>query len=117
MDKEKFLKHVYDRFNARDMETVLAAMREDVTWANGMEGGYVNGREGVRSYWTLQWGMINPHVEPLSFSSGPSGETVIRVHQVVHDLSGGLLADVEVTHIFWIEDGRTIDGGSALQAG
>jgi hypothetical protein len=29
------------RFNARDMETVLAALHEDVLWANGMEGGHV----------------------------------------------------------------------------
>jgi hypothetical protein len=100
-----FLGHIYDRFNARDMETVLAAMREDVTWANGMEGGYVNGREGVRSYWTRQWAMLDPRVDPLEFSPGPQGETVVRVHQVVRDLSGALLADLEVTHIFWIKEG------------
>ena len=32
-DELDFLKGVYDRFNARDMETVLAAMHEDVVWA------------------------------------------------------------------------------------
>jgi nuclear transport factor 2 (NTF2) superfamily protein len=105
LDNEKFLKHVYDRFNARDMETVLAAMHEDVIWANGMDGGYVKGRSGVRSYWTRQWGLVDPHVEPVEFSTGPSGEMVIRVHQVVHDLNGTLLADQEVCHIFWIEGG------------
>ncbi|MGC2184767.1 MAG: hypothetical protein WA637_15935 [Terriglobales bacterium] len=40
-DEVDLLKRVYDRFNARDMETVLAAMHEDVIWANGMEGGHV----------------------------------------------------------------------------
>jgi hypothetical protein len=100
-----FLRHIYDRFNARDMETVLAAMREDVTWANGMEGGYVNGRDGVRSYWTRQWAMVDPRVEPLEFSPGPQGETIVRVHQVVRDLSGAPLADLEVKHIFWIKEG------------
>ena len=29
----EFLKLVYDRFNAREMETVLAAMHDDVMWA------------------------------------------------------------------------------------
>jgi ketosteroid isomerase-like protein len=53
-DETELLKHVYDRFNARDLETVLAAMHEDVMWANGMEGGHVRGRDGVRSYWTRQ---------------------------------------------------------------
>ena len=49
MDEIQFLKHVYDRFNARDMETVLAAMHDDVVWANGMEGGHVRGRDGVEA--------------------------------------------------------------------
>ena len=37
----ELLKHLYDHFNARDMETVLATMHEDVVWANGMERGHV----------------------------------------------------------------------------
>jgi ketosteroid isomerase-like protein len=53
-DEMELLKHVYDRFNARDMESVLAAMHEDVMWANGMEGGHVHGVDGVRKYWTQQ---------------------------------------------------------------
>ncbi len=104
MDKSAFLSHVYERFNARDMETVLAAMHEDVIWANGMDGGYVNGRDGVRQYWTRQWAMVNPRVDPIGFSEGPNG-TIVRVHQVVRDLSGTLLLDHEVSHIFSIEDG------------
>jgi nuclear transport factor 2 (NTF2) superfamily protein len=104
-DNSSLLRHVYDRFNARDMETVVAALHEDVLWANGMEGGYVRGRDAVRSYWTRQWAKIDPHVEPVKFSKAPGGETVVRVHQVVHDLNGGLLADREVSHIFQIEDG------------
>ena len=105
MDKPAFLSHVYERFNARDMETVLAAMQQDVTWANGMDGGYVNGRDGVREYWTRQWAMVNPRVDPVGFSEGPDGKTVVRVHQVVRDLSGAVIADLEVRHIFTIEDG------------
>ena len=49
----KFLEHLYERFNARDMEAVLATMHRDVMWANGMEGGHVYGRDGVRNYWTM----------------------------------------------------------------
>jgi hypothetical protein len=104
-DRVALLKRIYERFNARDMETVLAAMHENVTWANGMEGGHVHGREGVRSYWTRQWAIIDPHVEPVSFAEGPEGEVIVEVHQVVHDLQGNLLADQMVGHIFRLEDG------------
>jgi SnoaL-like domain len=100
----EFLKDIYRRFNARDMETVLAVLHENVMWANGMEGGHVNGRDGVRNYWTRQWAMISPHVEPVGFSKGPQNEAIVEVHQVVHDLNGNLLLDQMVGHIFTIEN-------------
>ena len=100
----ELLKRLYDRFNARDMPSLLAAMHEDVIWANGMEGGYVHGRDAVRSYWTRQWTMVNPNVEPTGFSVGNEGEIIVEVRQVVHDLNGTLLMDKMVGHIFRIED-------------
>jgi len=101
----ELLKHIYARFNARDMETVLAAMREDVMWANGMKGGHVHGRNGVREYWTRQWAMVDPRVDPVGFRTGPDGEVIVDVHQVVHDLEGKLLVDQMVIHIFRFENG------------
>ena len=101
----ELLKHLYDRFNARDMEAVLAAMHSDVMWANGMEGGHVHGHDGVRSYWTRQWAMIDPNVQPIGFSAGANGEVIVEVHQTVRDLKGNMLLDGMVGHIFRIEDG------------
>ena len=105
MDEIEFLKDIYHRFNTREMESVLAAMHEDVMWANGMEGGHEHGRDAVRSYWTRQWAMVDPHVEPVGFSEGPQDQVIVEVHQVVHDLNGSLLADQMVGHIFTIENG------------
>jgi len=104
-DEVEFLKRVYEQFNAREMESVLAAMHDDVMWANGMEGGYVHGRDEVRSYWTRQWTIVDPHVEPLEFSSHTKGEIIVEVRQVVHDLAGKVLADKMVGHVFRIENG------------
>jgi hypothetical protein len=87
------------------METLLSAMQEDVIWANGMEGGHVHGREGVRSYWTRQWAMVDPHVEPVEFSKGAESELIVVVHQIVRDLNGHVLADRLVGHIFRLENG------------
>jgi hypothetical protein len=100
-----FLKRLYEHFNARDMEALLAAMHLDVAWANGMEGGHVHGHEGVRDYWTRQWAMIDPHVEPTGFSTTPDDKTVVEVHATVRDLQGALLVDHMVGHIFTIENG------------
>jgi hypothetical protein len=105
LDEVEILKRLYDGFNARDMEALLSAMQEDVIWANGMEGGHVHGREEVRAYWTRQWAMIDPHVEPLEFSTGPIGEVIVEVHQIVRDLSGTLIVDKQVVHVFRLEKG------------
>ncbi len=44
----EMLKGMYDRFNARDVDGILAVLADDVAWANGMDGGHVHGRETVR---------------------------------------------------------------------
>ena len=49
--------------------------------------------------------MIDPHVEPVSFSTGSDGEVVVEVHQIVRDLQGKVLVDQLVGHIFQIENG------------
>jgi nuclear transport factor 2 (NTF2) superfamily protein len=96
---------VYNAFNAREIDTVLAALSADVDWPNGWEGGRIYGREGVRDYWTRQWAAINPRVEPVGFDTDETGRTVVKVHQVVRDLEGNIIADGLVEHIYLIEDG------------
>jgi ketosteroid isomerase-like protein len=80
MSNRELLTAAYKAFNARDIDTILAVMRPDVDWPNGMEGGRVNGRDNVRRYWTRQWGILDPHVEPVSIEEGEAGRSVVRVH-------------------------------------
>jgi hypothetical protein len=94
---------IYDAFNRRDVDAVLASMHPDVDWPNGMEGGRVHGREAVRQYWLRQWNQIDPRVEPLGFLTDPTGAVVVNVHQVVRDLSGNLLAERMVQHVYRVD--------------
>jgi hypothetical protein len=80
-------------------------MHPEVIWPNGMEGGYVHGHEGVRAYWTRQWSMIDPHVEPVNIEMEHNGRFVVVVHQVVRELDGNLLQDTIVHHAYKIRDG------------
>jgi ketosteroid isomerase-like protein len=105
-DSQEVLKEAYRGFNARDLDGVLKTMSEDVDWPNGMEGGRVQGHAGVRDYWTRQWSMIDPHVEPVSFTAEADGRVAVTVHQVVRELSGKLLLDQMVEHVYHVEDGR-----------
>ena len=95
----------YTNFNARAIDAVLETMDQNVDWPNGMEGGHVHGHRGVRDYWTRQWDLIDPHVEPISFKRDEAGRTVVTVHQVVRDLDGEVLVDQMVEHVYRIEDG------------
>ncbi len=101
----RLLQRAYAAFNARDIDGALATMRPDVVWPNGMEGGTVHGHEGVRAYWTRQWGMVDPHVEPKTFDVDSAGRIVVGVHQVVRDLSGKVLLDRMVEHVYTLKDG------------
>lgn len=111
----EILKRMYDRFNARDIDAVLASLDDDVTWANGMDGGYVYGHEGVREYWTRQWAIISPHVKPEQFHQAPDGSIVVQVQQSIRDLEGKLLQDQThglqdkmVGHVFRFQDGKVV---------
>jgi nuclear transport factor 2 (NTF2) superfamily protein len=99
------IKEAYRAFNAREMDAALATMQPNVEWPNGMEGGTVYGREGVRDYWTRQWSMINPHVDPVKIHADGRGRIVVGVHQVVRDLGGKVLLDRKVEHLYSFEDG------------
>jgi hypothetical protein len=71
-----------------------------------MEGGVVHGHDGVRAYWTRQWTLVDPHVEPLRFGRDDANRAVVRVHQVVRDLAGTVRSDRLVEHVYVVADGR-----------
>jgi hypothetical protein len=94
----------YSAFNARDIDKVLLAMHPEVCWSNGWEGGYVNGHEEVRNYWTRQWKELDPNVNPTGFKERQTGNLEVEVHQIVKDLRGNLLFDGPVKHIYTFEN-------------
>ncbi len=102
--EHQLLTDLYAAFNARDIDRCLSGMTPDVTWANGMDGGNVQGHQGVRDYWTRQWKMLNPRVDPQGFQSN-GNKVSVDVHQVVHAMDGRLIVDQMVKHVFTFESG------------
>ncbi|MBC7844056.1 MAG: nuclear transport factor 2 family protein [Gemmatimonadaceae bacterium] len=112
-DERDILTRMYAGFNARDIDGVLAALADDVAWANGMDGGHVHGRDAVREYWTRQWSIVSPRVEPVRFDNAADGSVIVQVHQSVRDLEGRPLEGQEhgltdrmVGHVFHFADGK-----------
>jgi ketosteroid isomerase-like protein len=112
-DDVRVLERIYALFNARDLDGVLAALTDDVVWANGMDGGHLHGRDAVRAYWTRQWAMVSPHVEPVGFHRTADDTIIAEVRQTVRDLDGKPLQgqthglkDKTVGHVFRLRNGK-----------
>jgi nuclear transport factor 2 (NTF2) superfamily protein len=97
---EPALRAMYDAFNARDSDGVLAALADDVDWPNAWEGGRLHGHEAVRDYWTRQWAAIDPHVEPVGFETLTDGRVAVAVDQTVDGSAAG-----RVRHVYTFRDG------------
>jgi ketosteroid isomerase-like protein len=90
----------YAAFNARDIDAALERMHPDVDWPNGWEGGWVQGREAVREYWTRQWQSLDSRVTPTRVEPTSDGRTAVTVHQTGYDGDGKLVYDATVTHVY-----------------
>src|SRR5262249_1667049 len=99
------LERTYDAFNARNIEEVLRVLHADVDWPNGMEGGYLHGRDAVREYWTRQWRMIDPHLEPPRFTVDERDRVIVLIPQIVRDLTGRIVTEQMVQHVYQFDDG------------
>ncbi|PSF33900.1 nuclear transport factor 2 family protein [Aphanothece hegewaldii CCALA 016] len=103
-ENQQFLQNLYEAFNKGDLETIISVMHPDVKWANGVEGGFVYGRNAVREYWTNQYKVIQVQLETLKFETDEHNRDVVTTHQIVRDLQGNLLFRATIQQIFTIEN-------------
>jgi hypothetical protein len=102
---QTLIAQAYSAFNRRDIDSALAFMSENVSWPKASEGGRVVGKEEIRAYWTRQWQEFDPHVEPLEVIDQAGGITEVKVRQLVKSLSGDVVSDSEVWHVYTIANG------------
>lgn len=103
---ERLVRTGYEAFNRRDIDAALAVMAPDVRWANGWEGGHVEGHEAVRAYWTRQWEELDPTVVPTAVELDDEADGIlVTVDQQVKDGAGRLINAGTVRHRLTISDG------------
>ena len=100
------IEKAYHAFNARDIDGVLSLMEENVHWPNGWEGGYVNGYDEVRDYWTRQWKEVAPIVTPLAMQKTNEGTIDVEVRQLVKDVKGNIVFDGIVHHVYTFQNDK-----------
>ena len=94
------LRRLYEAFNARDIDTVLAELADDVVWPNGWEGGVLYGKDAVADYWRRQWSAIDPRVEPTAFDTCAPDLVVVTVSQTVRSLDGTVVSRGVALHTY-----------------
>ena len=99
-EPEATIQRAYAAFNMRDVDGALALMTSDVSWPKASEGSKVVGKDEIRAYWTRQWSEFDPYVEPLTFTAAGDSMIRVKVHQLVKNLTGDVLSDSEITHVF-----------------
>jgi hypothetical protein len=99
-ETQTLIAQAYAAFNARDIDGALALMSDDVSWPKASEGGRVKGKDDIRAYWTRQWAEFDPRVEPVEIIEVANGTADVRVHQLVKSLTGEVLSDSEVWHVY-----------------
>ena len=102
------LRRLYEAFNARDVDAVLAHLHPDVDWPNAWEGGRVHGRDAVAGYWRRQFAAIDPQVTPERFTTRDDGRVAVDVHQLVRSRDGAVVADQHVVHVYDVRDGLVV---------
>jgi hypothetical protein len=110
MDAEQRLRALYAAFNAHEIDTVIAALSEDVDWPNAWEGGRLRGRQAVRDYWTRQWAEIDSRADPTSFTSLPDGRIAVDV-----ELTARGLEQTRARHVYELRDGLVTRMGVETQ--
>lgn len=107
-ERHRWLTELYEKFNARDIDAVIAMLHPDVDWPNGWQGGREHGREAVRAYWLAQWAEIDPTVVPQRTATFGNGVVRVYVHQVVRDRAGAVISDSMVLHDYRFADGLVV---------
>jgi hypothetical protein len=102
---QMLIAEAYSAFNRRDIDRALALMSENVSWPKASEGGRAVGKEEIRAYWTRQWREFDPHVEPVEVIDREGSKIDVKVHQLVKSLSGDVLSDTDVWHVYTVENG------------
>ena len=102
VDRAERIRELYQGFDDRDLDAVIAAMAPDVDWPNGWHGGRLVGREAVRTYWERQWLDLRPTITVRRVDLRPDGTVTARVRLVMRDPAGAVLSRSDVVHTYTV---------------
>ncbi|WP_439814483.1 nuclear transport factor 2 family protein [Zavarzinia sp. CC-PAN008] len=97
---------LYDAFNARAVEQILARLAPDVVWTDWLGGGQLHGHAALADHWHGQFLALDPQAAVRGIAIEDDGRLTVSVHLVVRARDGTILGDGAVTHRYRMGDGK-----------
>lgn len=107
-DHEALLTRLYEAFNRKDIEAVVAYLHPEIDWPNLFGEERLHGRDALRTMWREQFSRINPEATPISFTEQPDGGLKVEIAYVVRTLDGKLFTEELATNIYRFRDGLVL---------
>ncbi len=107
------IKTVYEAFGRGDIETIVAAVTDDVDWASDTSSdgapwyGVRKGRDGVLEFFTdFGTAMDVEEFTPLTFGANDDGDVFAVVRFTARSRDTGKAASMQLHHWFRFRDGK-----------
>jgi ketosteroid isomerase-like protein len=103
---EDRIAHLYDAFNTRAFDRLLAGMAPDISWPDEVEDRRLEGLAAVRDYFETATAPLRVRHQPLVlFSPAPGWVEALTRQTVSSAADGSLWSSMRVRHRFTLRDG------------
>lgn len=107
-DRIALLARMYEAFNSKDLDALMAGTHPDVVWPDFIAGGVIRTREALRDYWARQFAMVDPEASPIEYFPLSDDRVRVKIHYVIRSATGGVWTDEIRTNTFHFRDGLVV---------
>lgn len=106
---------LHEALDRRDLDAVTALMHPDARFRDYLDEGELVGRAAVRAFYQRLFETLAPNIDILMITEMPDGRLRAELQVSVHDRSGRLWSDSQVTVTYTIRDGliQSVELGDA----
>ncbi len=107
-DEDRIAK-LHAAINARDLDATVSCYAPHARFADGLEGGMVEGLDAIRAHFVHLFETIRVELSIIDFLREPNGRLRARLHVETRGPGGGLWQDDVVTVWYRLERGLIVE--------